>query len=96
MNALTATGKRLFLTGDEAVARGALEEGVDVVSEQTGASIFVLSTTAVANAITAMRVGKIEREMHKRPAHIPRNLAKFTECEAGKPRRFHPGDETLP
>ncbi len=50
------------------------------VSEQTGAPIFVLSTTAVANAITAMKVGKIERDMHKRPAHFSRNLAKFTKA----------------
>ena len=50
------------------------------VSEQTGAPVFVLSTTAVANAITAMKVGKIEREMHKRPAHFARNLAKFTKA----------------
>ncbi len=50
------------------------------VSEQTGAPVFVLSTTAVANAITAMKVGKIERDMHKRPAHFSRNLAKFTKA----------------
>src|SRR6266576_856779 len=167
VNALTAIGKRLFLTGDEAVARAALVVGVEVatgaawvgkrsfvgmkmsgvnvmadsllsiahsgvngalviyavddvgvyygmveqdtryyaqlaslpllmpaspdeayamtriafrVSEQTGAPVFVLSTTAVANAITAMKVGKIEREIHKRPAHFERNLAKFTKA----------------
>ena len=50
------------------------------VSEQIGAPVFVLSTTAVANAITAMKVGKIEREIHKRPAHFARNLAKFTKA----------------
>ncbi len=50
------------------------------VSEQTGAPVFVLSTTAVANAITAMKVGKIERDIHKRPAHFARNLAKFTKA----------------
>ena len=50
------------------------------VSEQTGAPVFVLSTTAVANAITAMKVGKIEREAYKRPAHFARNLAKFTKA----------------
>jgi indolepyruvate ferredoxin oxidoreductase alpha subunit len=50
------------------------------VSEQTGAPVFVLSTTAVANAITAMKVGKIERELEKRPAHFARNLAKFTKA----------------
>lgn len=50
------------------------------VSEQIGAPVFVLSTTAVANAITAMKVGKIEREMYKRPAQFARNLAKFTKA----------------
>ncbi len=50
------------------------------VSEQTGAPVFVLSTTAVGNAITAMKVGKIERDIHKRPAHFSRNLAKFTKA----------------
>ncbi len=50
------------------------------VSEQTGAPVFILSTTAVANAITAMKVGKIERDIHKRPAHFSRNLAKFTKA----------------
>ena len=50
------------------------------VSEQTGAPVFVLSTTAVANAITAMKVGKIERDLYNRPAHFARNLAKFTKA----------------
>ena len=50
------------------------------VSEQTGAPVFVLSTTAVGNAITAMKVGKIERDIHKRPAQFSRNLAKFTKA----------------
>ncbi|HEY6287477.1 MAG TPA: indolepyruvate ferredoxin oxidoreductase subunit alpha [Ktedonobacteraceae bacterium] len=50
------------------------------VSEQTGAPVFVLSTTAVANAITAMKVGKIERDIHTRPAQFARNLAKFTKA----------------
>jgi len=50
------------------------------VSEQIGAPVFVLSTTAVANAITAMKVGKIERDTHKRPAYFSRNLAKFTKA----------------
>jgi len=36
MNILTAPGKRLFLSGDEAVARAALEEGVDVVTGYPG------------------------------------------------------------
>jgi indolepyruvate ferredoxin oxidoreductase, alpha subunit len=50
------------------------------VSECTGAPVFVLSTTAVANAITVMKVGKIERDMPKAPAHFSRNLAKFTKA----------------
>src|SRR5436190_5288579 len=36
MNILTAPGKRLFLSGDEAIARAALEEGVDVVTGYPG------------------------------------------------------------
>src|SRR6266568_9642346 len=59
------------------------------VSEQTGAPVFVLSTTAVANAITAMKVGKIEREMHNRPAHFARNLAKFTKAAPQWCRDLH-------
>jgi len=50
------------------------------VSEQTGAPVFVLATTAVANSITAMKVGKIERNAHERPASFQRNLAKFTKA----------------
>lgn len=50
------------------------------LSEQTGAPVFVLGTTAVANAITAMKVGKIERETEKRPASFQRDLAKFTKA----------------
>lgn len=50
------------------------------VSEQTGAPVFVLATTAVANAITAMKVGKIERDSQKHPAYFSRNLAKFTKA----------------
>ncbi len=50
------------------------------VSEQTGAPVFVLATTAVANAITAMRVGKIERNTQERPASFQRDLAKFTKA----------------
>ncbi|HEX9133630.1 MAG TPA: hypothetical protein VF844_15165, partial [Ktedonobacteraceae bacterium] len=36
MNVLTAPGKRLFLTGDEAVARAALEVGVEVATGYPG------------------------------------------------------------
>jgi indolepyruvate ferredoxin oxidoreductase, alpha subunit len=50
------------------------------LSEQTGAPVFVLGTTAVANAITAMRVGQIERDSEKRPASFPRDLARFTKA----------------
>lgn len=50
------------------------------LSEQTGAPVFVLGTTAVANAITAMKVGQIERTAEKRPASFPRDLAKFTKA----------------
>src|SRR3989442_500137 len=50
------------------------------VSEQTGAPVLILSTTAVANAITAMKAGKIERDTQERPATFQRNLAKFTKA----------------
>ncbi len=50
------------------------------LSEQTGAPVFVLGTTAVANAITAMKVAQIEREQEKRPASFSRDLAKFTKA----------------
>jgi indolepyruvate ferredoxin oxidoreductase, alpha subunit len=50
------------------------------VSEQTGAPVIILSTTAVANAITAMKVGKIERDTQERRAGFQRNLAKFTKA----------------
>ncbi len=51
------------------------------LSEQTGAPVFVLGTTAVANAITAMKVGTIERDRAgARPALFPRNLPKFTKA----------------
>ena len=36
VNVLTAIGKRLFLTGDEAVARAALEVGVEVATGYPG------------------------------------------------------------
>ncbi len=50
------------------------------VSEQTGTPVLLLSTTAVANAITAMKVGKIAHHMQERPAEFRRNLAKFTKA----------------
>ena len=51
-----------------------------IVSEQTGAPVLLLSTTAVANAITAMKVGKIEHDTQQQPASFQRNLAKFTKA----------------
>src|SRR5258708_13178303 len=59
------------------------------VSEQTGAPVFVLATTAVANSITAMKVGKIERNAHERPASFQRNLAKFTKAAPQCGRDHH-------
>ncbi len=51
------------------------------MSEHTGAPVFVLGTTAVANAITTMPVGSINREDNaNRPAHFPRDLARFTKA----------------
>src|SRR5579884_612667 len=50
------------------------------VSAQTGAPVFLLATTAVANAITAMKVGKIERDDRDTPASFERNLPKFTKA----------------
>lgn len=51
------------------------------LSEQTGAPVFVLGTTAVANAITAMKVGAIESaNRHEHPASFPRDLPKFTKA----------------
>ena len=49
------------------------------VSQQTGAPVMLLSTTAVANAIATMKVGKIEHGT-SRPASFERNLAKFTKA----------------
>ena len=50
------------------------------VSEQTGAPVFLLATTAVANAITTMKAGKIERDQAETAAHFERNLPKFTKA----------------
>jgi len=50
------------------------------VSAQTGAPVFLLATTAVANAITAMKVGKIERDDIDTPVSFERNLPKFTKA----------------
>lgn len=50
------------------------------VSQQTGAPVMLLSTTAVANAITTMKVGTIERTENETPANFTRNLPKFTKA----------------
>ncbi|HEY0756899.1 MAG TPA: thiamine pyrophosphate-dependent enzyme [Ktedonobacteraceae bacterium] len=50
------------------------------LSEQTGAPVFLLSTTAVANAITTLKVGKLEPRPASQPAYFPRNLRKFTKA----------------
>ena len=50
------------------------------VSERTGAPVLVLSTTAVSNSITAMKVGRIERDTQERAVGFQRNLAKFTKA----------------
>jgi TPP-dependent indolepyruvate ferredoxin oxidoreductase alpha subunit len=50
------------------------------LSAETGAPVFILSTTAVANAITAMKVGQLAERSASPPAHFERNLAKFTKA----------------
>ena len=50
------------------------------LSVQTGAPIFLLSTTAVANAITTMKVGELEERPASGPAQFARNPAKFTKA----------------
>lgn len=50
------------------------------VSEKTGAPVLLLATTAVANAITALKVGKLEERPAKQPAHFERDLPKFTKA----------------
>src|SRR5689334_10198528 len=49
------------------------------ISQLTGAPVMLLSTTAIANAIATMKVGKIERGA-SHPASFERNLAKFTKA----------------
>lgn len=58
------------------------------VSEQTGAPVFILSTTAVADAITAIRVGQIEQS-RKPAARFSRNPAKFTKVTSQWCREQH-------
>jgi indolepyruvate ferredoxin oxidoreductase, alpha subunit len=50
------------------------------LSEETGAPVFLLATTAVANAITTLKVGKLEERPASSPAHFPRDLRKFTKA----------------
>ncbi|MEO7019147.1 MAG: indolepyruvate ferredoxin oxidoreductase subunit alpha [Ktedonobacteraceae bacterium] len=50
------------------------------ISQTTGAPVFLLATTAVANAITTMKVGKLEQRPASSPAHFERDLAKFTKA----------------
>jgi indolepyruvate ferredoxin oxidoreductase alpha subunit len=58
------------------------------VSEQIGAPVFILSTTAVAQTITAIRVGQIEQRQ-KTPASFQRNPAKFTKATSQWSREQH-------
>jgi indolepyruvate ferredoxin oxidoreductase, alpha subunit len=58
------------------------------VSEHTGAPVFVLSTTAVAQTTTAIRVGQIEPRQ-KTPASFQRNPAKFTKLTSQWCREQH-------
>jgi len=50
------------------------------LSAETGAPVFLLATTAVANAITTLKVGKLEQRPASPPAHFPRDLRKFTKA----------------
>lgn len=50
------------------------------LSAETGAPFFLLSTTAVANAITTLKCGKLERRPASSVASFPRDLRKFTKA----------------
>ncbi len=50
------------------------------LSTATGAPVFLLSTTAVANAITAMKVGSLDERPASPAAHFARDLRKFTKA----------------
>jgi indolepyruvate ferredoxin oxidoreductase, alpha subunit len=50
------------------------------LSEQTGAPVLLLATTAVANAITAMKAGDLKLRPPGRLPQFVRNLAKFTKA----------------
>ncbi|HEX7736813.1 MAG TPA: indolepyruvate ferredoxin oxidoreductase subunit alpha [Ktedonobacteraceae bacterium] len=50
------------------------------LSEETGAPVFLLATTSVANAITTLKVNKLGQRPASRPASFPRDLRKFTKA----------------
>ena len=50
------------------------------LSSETGAPVFLLATTAVANAITTLKVGKLEQRSASQPATFPRDVRKFTKA----------------
>jgi indolepyruvate ferredoxin oxidoreductase, alpha subunit len=50
------------------------------VSARTGAPVFVLSTTSVANAITTMKVGALRDRRMDVPATFVRDVRKFTKA----------------
>jgi indolepyruvate ferredoxin oxidoreductase alpha subunit len=50
------------------------------LSSETGAPVLLLSTTAVANAITTLKVGKLEQRPASPAAHFPRDVRKFTKA----------------
>src|SRR5213078_888736 len=58
------------------------------VAEQTGAPVFILSTTAVAQTTTAIHVGQIE-QCQKTVASFRRNPAKFTKATSQWSREQH-------
>src|SRR5258708_3688918 len=50
------------------------------VSARTGAPVFLLSTTAVANAITTLKVGPLQSDRLSQPATFERDVRKFTKA----------------
>ncbi len=50
------------------------------LSAETGAPVLLLATTAVANAITTLKVGKLEQRPASQPATFPRDVRKFTKA----------------
>src|SRR5260370_40532551 len=51
-----------------------------VFYEELAALVIPLCSTSLANAITAMKLGKIDSGTQERPAAFQRNLAKFTKA----------------